>query len=38
VPDPVATIARRMWHIGSRCLRGYVVDFFEDVPYLCEGT
>src|SRR5262245_49273565 len=32
VPDPVTTIAWRIWHIGSLCLRGYVIHFFEDVP------
>ncbi|GAA3465491.1 DinB family protein [Nonomuraea roseola] len=31
-PDPVTTIAWRIWHIGSLCLRGYVIHFFEDVP------
>lgn len=31
-PDPVTTIAWRTWHIGSLCLRGYVIHFFEDVP------
>jgi hypothetical protein len=30
---PVTTIAWRMWHIGSDCLRGYL-GFFEDVPAL----
>lgn len=30
---PVTTIAWRMWHIGSDCLRGYL-SFFEDVPAL----
>jgi DinB superfamily len=34
VPDPVTTIAWRMWHIGSLCLRGYVMHSFEDVPDL----
>ncbi|MFG1990096.1 DinB family protein [Actinoplanes sp. NPDC048988] len=34
VPDPVTTIAWRIWHIGSLCLRGYVTHFFEDVPDL----
>jgi hypothetical protein len=34
VPDPVTTIAWRIWHIGSLCLRGYVLAFFEDVPDL----
>jgi hypothetical protein len=34
VPDPVTTIAWRVWHIGSLCLRGYVIYFFEDVPDL----
>jgi hypothetical protein len=34
VPDPVTTIAWRIWHIGSLCLRGYVIAFFEDVPDL----
>ena len=29
-PEPVTTIAWRMWHIGSFCLRGYVINFFED--------
>ena len=33
-PEPVTTIAWRMWHIGSLCLRGYVIHFFEDVPDL----
>ncbi|MEZ0115047.1 hypothetical protein ABH920_009082 [Catenulispora sp. EB89] len=32
-PAPVTTIAWRMWHIGSDCLRGYL-GFFEDVPAL----
>jgi hypothetical protein len=32
VPDPVTTIAWRMWHIGAFCLRGYVMYFFQDVP------
>ena len=32
VPDPVTTIAWRTMHIGSGCLRGYVIHFFEDVP------
>jgi hypothetical protein len=32
VPDPVTTIAWRLSHIGSLCLRGYVIHFFEDVP------
>jgi hypothetical protein len=32
VPDPVTTIAWRIWHIGALCLRGYVMNFFEDVP------
>lgn len=31
-PDPITTIAWRIWHIGSLCLRGYVIHFFEDVP------
>jgi hypothetical protein len=31
-PEPVSTIAWRMWHIGAFCLRGYVINFFEDVP------
>ncbi|MDT7845422.1 DinB family protein [Streptomyces justiciae] len=31
-PDPVTTIAWRIWHIGSLCLRGYVIHFFEDAP------
>lgn len=34
VPDPVTTIAWRIWHIGNLCLRGYVINFFEDVPDL----
>ena len=34
VPDPVTTIAWRIWHIGNLCLRGYVIHFFEDVPDL----
>ena len=34
VPDPVTTIAWRLMHIGSGCLRGYVIHFFEDVPDL----
>ncbi|MBS2539929.1 DinB family protein [Catenulispora sp. NF23] len=34
VPDPVTTIAWRVWHIGNLCLRGYVIHFFEDVPAL----
>lgn len=34
VPDPVTTIAWRIWHIGNLCLRGYVIYFFEDVPDL----
>lgn len=29
-----ATIAWRIWHIGSLCLRGYEIHFFEDVPEL----
>lgn len=33
-PDPFTTIAWRIWHIGSLCLRGYVTHFFEDVPEL----
>ncbi|EST26287.1 hypothetical protein N566_24075 [Streptomycetaceae bacterium MP113-05] len=33
-PDPLTTIAWRIWHIGNLCLRGYVVHFFEDVPEL----
>lgn len=33
-PDPVTTIAWRIWHIGNLCLRGYVIYFFEDVPDL----
>ncbi len=32
VPDPVTTLAWRLMHIGSGCLRGYVIHFFEDVP------
>jgi hypothetical protein len=32
MPDPVTTIAWRIWHIGAFCLRGYVIYFFEDVP------
>jgi hypothetical protein len=32
-PEPVTTIAWRMWHIGSGCMRGYLT-FFEDVPDL----
>ncbi|WP_405091639.1 DinB family protein [Micromonospora sp. NBC_01392] len=32
VPDPITTIAWRVWHIGALCLRGYVMHFFEDVP------
>ncbi len=32
VPDPVTTIAWRIMHIGTACLRGYVIYFFEDVP------
>ena len=35
-PEAVTTIAWRMWHIGSFCLRGYVINFFEDVPDLGE--
>lgn len=31
-PEPMTTIAWRTWHIGSFCLRGYVIHFFEDVP------
>ncbi|GGQ23050.1 DinB family protein [Streptosporangium pseudovulgare] len=31
-PDPVTTIAWRIWHIGNLCLRGYVIYCFEDVP------
>ncbi|MFD6447455.1 DinB family protein [Promicromonospora sp. NPDC060204] len=31
-PDPVTTIAWRIWHIGSLCLRGYVIHFFDDAP------
>ncbi|NUP49671.1 MAG: DinB family protein [Catenulispora sp.] len=31
-PDPVTTIAWRIAHIGTFCLRGYVIHFFEDVP------
>jgi hypothetical protein len=31
-PDPLTTIAWRIWHIGNLCLRGYVIHFFEDVP------
>ena len=31
VPDPVTSIAWRIWHIGALCLRGYVMNFFEDV-------
>lgn len=34
VPDPVTTIAWRIMHIGTGCLRGYVIHFFEDVPEL----
>jgi hypothetical protein len=34
MPDPVTTIAWRIWHIGNLCLRGYVIYFFEDVPDL----
>lgn len=34
VPDPVTTIAWRIWHIGNLCLRGYVISFFDDVPDL----
>jgi hypothetical protein len=34
VPDPITTIAWRSWHIGSGCLRGYVIYFFHDVPDL----
>lgn len=34
VPDPVTTIAWRIMHIGDACLRGYVINFFEDVPDL----
>jgi hypothetical protein len=34
MPDPVTTIAWRVWHIGNLCLRGYVIYFFEDVPEL----
>ncbi|MFD1938378.1 MULTISPECIES: DinB family protein [Nonomuraea] len=33
-PDPVTTIAWRIWHIGNLCLRGYVIYCFEDVPEL----
>ena len=33
-PDPVTTIAWRIWHMGNLCLRGYVIYFFEDVPDL----
>jgi hypothetical protein len=32
VPAPVTTIAWRIMHIGTGCLRGYVTYFFEDVP------
>ncbi|CAG7641745.1 DinB family protein [Actinacidiphila bryophytorum] len=32
--DPLTTIAWRIWHIGSLCLRGYVIHFFEDFPEL----
>ncbi|MFT4263065.1 MAG: DinB family protein [Nocardioides sp.] len=32
VPDPVTTIAWRIMHIGTGCLRGYVIHFFRDVP------
>ncbi|AXQ53925.1 MULTISPECIES: DinB family protein [Streptomyces] len=31
-PDPVTTIAWRIWHIGALCLRGYVTHFFADAP------
>ncbi|MEV4903180.1 DinB family protein [Streptomyces albidoflavus] len=31
-PDPVTTIAWRIWHIGALCLRGYVTHFFDDAP------
>ncbi|MFI5801846.1 DinB family protein [Streptomyces sp. NPDC051561] len=31
-PDPFTTIAWRVWHIGSLCLRGYVIHFFDDAP------
>jgi hypothetical protein len=34
VPDPVTTIAWRIMHIGTACLRGYVIYFFEDVSDL----
>ena len=34
MPDPVTTIAWRIMHIGTACLRGYVINFFEDVPVL----
>ena len=30
IPDPVTTIAWRIWHIGSLCLRGYVTNFFAE--------
>lgn len=33
-PNPFTTIARRIMHIGSGCLRGYVTYCFEDVPDL----
>lgn len=33
-PDPVTTIAWRLWHIGNLCLRGYVTYLFEGVPEL----
>ncbi|MFI5888283.1 DinB family protein [Streptomyces sp. NPDC051554] len=33
-PDPFTTIAWRIWHIDSLCLRGSVIHFFEDVPAL----
>lgn len=35
-PDPFTTIAWRVWHIGSLCLRGYVIHFFEDAPEFGE--
>lgn len=34
VPEPVTTIAWRVMHIGTGCLRGYVIHFFEDVQDL----
>ncbi|MDP9868679.1 hypothetical protein J2S55_007945 [Streptosporangium brasiliense] len=35
-PDPVTTIAWRIWHIGNLCLRGYVIYLFDDAPEFGE--